>query len=117
MSGWLVVNQDIELTDRTRQQVNSRGLACETAHNWQTAEQRLLGNRYDVIVVDQSVETGDSRDVYQHIAESTGRSSGRFVVTGDETTGACIASETGVLRCEAKILADIDQLIRQVATT
>ncbi|QDV14373.1 hypothetical protein CA51_42720 [Rosistilla oblonga] len=113
MSGWLVVNQSIELTDRTRQQVNSRGLACETAHNWQTAEQRLLGNRYDVIVVDQAVETGDSRDLYQHLADSSERLAGRVIVTGDEPVHAG-GEDLGVLRCEARMLADIDDLIRQV---
>ncbi|QDS90241.1 hypothetical protein EC9_44480 [Rosistilla ulvae] len=115
MSGWLVVNQNIELTDRTRQQVNSRGLACETAHNWQTAEQRLLGNRYDVIVVDQAVETGDNRDVYQHIADSTGRLTSKFVVTGDQPALVGEGTDSGVLRCESKMLSDIDRLIRQVS--
>ncbi|QDV70667.1 hypothetical protein Poly24_43930 [Rosistilla carotiformis] len=114
MSGWLVVNQNIELTDRTRQQVNSRGLSCETAHNWQTAEQRILSNRYDVIIVDQAVETGDHRDVYQHIAASPERMNCKFIVTGETPAIDVPQNDAGVMRCESKMLADIDNLIRQV---
>ncbi|MEZ6090440.1 MAG: hypothetical protein R3C05_20950 [Pirellulaceae bacterium] len=114
MSGWLLVNQNVQWTDRTRQQVNSRGLACETAHNWQTAQQRLQSHQYDVIIIDEAIDTGDEYGVIQHIAHVANRDKMKFVLMSDQTMDLSQPSDPGVIRCESMMLSDIDQLIRTV---
>ena len=115
MSGWLVVNRDICVTDRTRQRVNSRGLSCDTAHDWRTAEQRLLAGEYDVILVDEQVETGDGRDIFEHLAEGIQQHDGKIVVTGEQAGDNHADDSSPYIRCESSMLANIDKLIASVS--
>lgn len=114
MSGWLVVNHDIQQTGRTRQQLNSRGLACETAHDWRTAQQRLLSNHYDVVIVDEALPTEDGREVVHHLTGNLAGLTTKVVVTGNNVALAQRTSQP-FLRCESTMLADIEQLIQQVS--
>lgn len=114
MSGWLLVNRDICITDRTRQRVNSRGLNCDTAHNWRTAEQRLVANDYDVILVDEQVETGDDRNIFEHLAEGTQQHDGKIVLLGEHANDDCSGISNQIIRCENMMLANIDELIASI---
>ncbi len=114
MSGWLVVNHDIQETDRTRQQVNSRGLACETAHDWRTAQQRLLSNHYDVVLVHERVPTDDGREVVHHLEGGLPALGTKVVVTGSDSKPTQ-QPKSPFLRCESTMLADIERLIQQVS--
>lgn len=114
MSGWLVVNRDVQWSDRTRQQLNSRGLSCDTAHNWQTAQQRRVSRHYDVIVVEEALDTGDGLGVIRHIEKDRHRDKSKFVLTATEPIASVQQHDEGVYRCESNMLADIDRLIQTV---
>ena len=102
-----------QISDSTSSQVNSRGLSCETAHDWRTAEQRLHSNQYDVIVVDPTTETHDEHTLIEHIVNEPSAHNAKIVVLGQEPE---IASTDNALliRSESDMLADIDSLLERI---
>ena len=105
MSGWLVVNPNIQFTDQTRQHVNAHGFPCETAHDWRTAEQRLQNNDFDVIVVDSSIDTCDGIPISEHVTSEASTET-KVVVFGGATAAG--------IRDESVMLEEIDQLLEQI---
>ena len=112
MSGWLVVNENVRENDRTRQQLNARGLSCETAHNCQTAEQRMGGNTFDVVVLNEPLPGGD--ELYHRLPAIHPSSSPKVVVVGECSDIGHDSSSSDLIRCESTMLGDLDQLLTKL---